>query len=139
LEIPEDQRQITIQRYYQGGVEMALGASVDPQFGPLVMIGSGGILIEVLDDVTFGRVPITRNRARSMIRTLKGFALLLGFRGDNPVDLRALEDCILKLSQMVSENRAIIELDVNPILALEIGQDPIILDARVKIQTIQQD
>ncbi|MHA2402700.1 MAG: acetate--CoA ligase family protein, partial [Candidatus Kariarchaeaceae archaeon] len=139
LEIPEDQRQITIQRYYQGGVEMALGASVDPQFGPLVMIGSGGILIEVLDDVTFGRVPITRNRARSMIRTLKGFALLLGFRGDNPVDIRALEDCILKLSQLVSDNRAIIELDVNPILALEIGQDPIILDARVKIQTIESD
>ncbi len=133
LDIPKEQRQINVQKYFSGGVEMAMGASVDPQFGPLIMVGSGGILVEVLDDVTFGRVPISRNRARTMIRSLKGYPLLLGFRGDNPVDIIALEEAILKLSQLVDENRAIVELDINPMLALELGQDPIILDARVKI------
>ncbi|MHA2250977.1 MAG: acetate--CoA ligase family protein, partial [Candidatus Kariarchaeaceae archaeon] len=133
LEIPNDQRQVTIQKYFEGGVEMALGVSVDPQFGPMLMIGSGGIMVEILDDVIFGRVPISRNGARSMIRSLKGYPLLLGYRGDNPVDIRAIEDAILRLSQLVSENRAIVELDINPLLALEIGQEPIILDARVKL------
>ncbi|MHA2365800.1 MAG: acetate--CoA ligase family protein [Candidatus Hodarchaeales archaeon] len=134
LRVPYDHRAILIQKYYQGGVEMALGASVDPQFGPLAMVGTGGILVEIMEDISFGRVPLSRAEARKMIRQLKGYALLLGYRGDNPVDINALEDAVLKISQLVSENRAIVELDVNPLLLLEHGHEPIILDARVKLK-----
>ena len=72
------------------------------------MIGSGGILIEVLDDVSFGRVPISQVRARQMIRKLKGYPLLLGYRGDNPVDLKKLEEAVIRLSELASDHRDII-------------------------------
>lgn len=133
-DVPTDDRAVLIQKYYEGGVEMALGVTVDQQFGPLIMIGSGGILIEVLDDVSFGRVPISQVRARQMIRKLKGYPLLLGYRGDNPVDLKKLEDAVIQLSELASDHRDIIELDINPLLALEIGEDPIVLDARIRIK-----
>ena len=133
LEIPKDDRLIFVQKYYKGGVEMALGASVDKQFGPIVMVGSGGVLIEILDDTSFGRPPISRSTARKMIRKLKGYPLLLGYRGDNPVDIKALEDCVMKLSQLVSENRQIIEIDINPLLLFEIHQKPMVLDARLRL------
>lgn len=133
LSIPIDQRFIMVQKYYKGGVEMALGASVDKQFGPIVMVGTGGILIEILDDTSFGRPPISRNTARKMIRKLKGYPLLLGYRGDNPVDINALEDCIMRMSQLVSENRQIVEIDINPLLVFEISQKPMVLDARLRI------
>ena len=127
LEIPSTERLILVQRYYKGGVEMALGASVDKQFGPIVMVGTGGILIEILDDTSFGRPPISRMTARKMIRKLKGYPLLLGYRGDNPVD------SIMRLSQLVSQNRQIVEIDLNPILIFEINQEPMVLDARLRI------
>jgi acetyltransferase len=133
LNIQKDDRLVLIQKYYSGGVEMALGASVDKQFGPIVMVGTGGILIEILEDVSFGRAPISRRTARKMIRKLKGYPLLLGYRGDNPVDIKSLEDSILKVSQLVSDNRQIIELDINPILLFEVNQKPMVLDARIKI------
>lgn len=133
LEIIKKDRFVLIQKYYRGGVEMALGASVDKQFGPIIMVGTGGILIEILEDVSFGRAPISRLTARKMIRKLKGYPLLLGYRGDNPVDIKALEDSVLKLSQLVSDNRQITDLDINPILIFEVNQKPIVLDARIKI------
>ncbi|MCE7734595.1 MAG: CoA-binding protein [Candidatus Heimdallarchaeota archaeon] len=132
--VPDDDRDVLIQKYYAGGVEMALGVIVDAQFGPLIMIGSGGILIEVLDDVSFGRVPISQVRARTMIRKLKGYPLLLGYRGDNPVDLKKLERAVIQLSELASDHRDIIELDINPLLALEIGDTPVVLDARIRIK-----
>ena len=133
LKIIKKDRFVLIQKYYRGGVEMALGASVDKQFGPIIMVGTGGILIEILEDVSFGRAPISRLTARKMIRKLKGYPLLLGYRGDNPVDIKALEDSVLKLSQLVSDNRQITDLDINPILIFEVNQKPIVLDARIKI------
>ena len=135
LQIPNEERLVIVQKYYRGGVEMALGASVDKQFGPMVMVGSGGILIEILDDTSFGRPPISRTTAKKMIRKLKGYPLLLGYRGDNPVDIKALEDCIMQMSQLVSDNRQIVEIDMNPILLFEIDQKPMVLDARLKIST----
>ena len=133
LQIPKVERLILVQKYYKGGVEMALGASVDKQFGPMVMVGSGGVLIEILDDTSFGRPPISRTTAKKMIKKLKGYPLLLGYRGDNPVDIKALEDCIMQMSQLVSDNRQIVEIDINPILLFEISQKPMVLDARLRI------
>jgi acetyltransferase len=112
---------------------MAMGLTLDRQFGPLIMIGSGGVLVEILDDVQFSTVPLSREEARKMIKKLKGYPLLLGYRGDNPVDIKKLEDCMLQLSQMANENREIAESDINPLLALEVGEDPVILDVRVKL------
>ncbi|HKZ39881.1 MAG TPA: acetate--CoA ligase family protein, partial [Candidatus Hodarchaeales archaeon] len=81
----------------------------------------------------FGKAPVGRIRARKMIRSLKLYPVLLGYRGDNPVDLIALEDCIIRLSQLISENRAIVELDINPLLLFE-KNPPVILDARARVQ-----
>jgi acetyltransferase len=133
LGIQPGSKQVLVQQYLGKGVEVALGASVDPQFGPICMVGSGGVLIEVLQDVSFGKAPVGRVRARKMIRSLKLYPVLLGYRGDNPVDLIALEDCIIRLSQLISENRAIVELDINPLLLFE-KNPPVILDARARVQ-----
>ncbi|MCY3412391.1 MAG: acetate--CoA ligase family protein [Candidatus Heimdallarchaeota archaeon] len=131
LGLGEFDRQIVVQHYYSDGVEMALGASLDPQFGPMVAVGTGGVLVEILEDIVFERVPVSKEKVRMMIRKLKGYPLLLGYRGDNPVCLKKLELSILKLSQMVYENREIREIDINPLLVLEPGYEPIVLDARV--------
>jgi acetyltransferase len=137
LKVPKNDRAILVQKFYHGGVEMALGLTLDRQFGPLIMIGSGGVLVEILDDVQFSTVPLSREEARKMIKRLKGYPLLLGYRGDNPVDIRQLEDAMLQLSQMAHENREILESDINPLLALEVGHDHVVLDVRLKLDIRQ--
>lgn len=133
MKIPENEREILIQKYYHGGIEMALGSTLDPQFGPILMIGSGGILVEVLNDVRFGVVPLKRSMAKSLIESLKGYPLLLGYRGDEPSDIEKLEEALLRLSQLIYDNKQINEIDINPLLVLPKGNDPIILDARVSL------
>lgn len=133
LNIPVDEQRVMIQKYYPEGVEIALGVAVDEQFGPILLAGSGGILVEILEDVTFEAVPVNLERAKAMIKRLKCYPLLLGFRGADPIDLKQLEESILRLSQLASENRDIIELDINPLLMLGKGQKPVILDARASL------
>jgi acyl-CoA synthetase (NDP forming) len=99
----------------KGKREVIIGAKKDPQFGPVLMFGLGGIFVEVMKDVSFKVVPLERKDARDMIQEIKGYKVLKGVRGKGPVDFKLLEDTILKVSKMVWENKAIQELDINPL------------------------
>lgn len=111
------------------GVEVIIGGLMDPQFGPAVMFGIGGVAVELLKDVTFRLAPIKRSEAMEMMRDVKGYPLLTGFRGSRPVDLKRLADAIVGVSEMVSELGGIKEIEINPLLAYEKGV--LAVDARV--------
>jgi acetyl-CoA synthetase (ADP-forming) len=106
--------------------------SKDAQFGPVLMFGLGGILVEILKDVSFRIVPLTRRDAREMIREIKSYPLLEGYRGQEAVDISYLEELLLKVSQLAEESPEIRELDINPLLAYSDGA--IAVDARVILE-----
>jgi acyl-CoA synthetase (NDP forming) len=123
---------VSVQKMAHPGVEVIIGMSKDAQFGPVLMFGLGGILVEILKDVSFRIVPLTRRDAREMIREIKGYPLLEGYRGQQPVDVSYLEELLLRISRFVEENPDIKELDINPILAYSDGA--IAVDARVVLE-----
>jgi acyl-CoA synthetase (NDP forming) len=124
---------LAIQRMAPPAVEVIVGMSKDVQFGPVLMFGLGGILVEVLKDVSFRIVPLTRRDAAEMIREIKGYPLLEGYRGQEPADISALEELIVKVSQFVEQNPEIRELDLNPIFAYR--DSAIAVDARIILET----
>jgi len=123
---------VSVQRMARPGVEVIIGMNKDPQFGPVLMFGLGGVLVEVLKDVSFRIVPLTRRDASQMIREIKGFPILEGYRGQEPADIELLEDTILKLSDFVESHPQIKELDLNPIFAYKDGLAAV--DARVVLE-----
>jgi acyl-CoA synthetase (NDP forming) len=124
---------LAVQRMAPPGVEVIVGMSKDVQFGPVLMFGLGGILVEVLKDVSFRIVPITRRDAAEMIREIKGYPLLEGYRGQDPADISALEELIVKVSEFVERNPEIKELDLNPIFAYR--DSAVAVDARIILET----
>lgn len=122
---------VAVQKMAPAGTEVIVGMSKDPQFGPVLMFGLGGIFVEVLKDVAFRIVPLEARDARQMVREIKGFPVLEGVRGQPPADLAALEGLILKLSQFVEAHPEIEELDLNPVFAYADGV--IAVDARIVI------
>jgi len=124
---------LAIQRMAPPGVEVIVGMSKDVQFGPVLMFGLGGILVEVLKDVSFRIVPITRRDAAEMIREIKGYPLLEGYRGQEPADISALEELIVKVSQFVEQHPEVKELDLNPIFAYR--DSAVAVDARIILET----
>ncbi len=123
---------VTVQNMARPGIEVIIGMTKDPQFGPVIMFGLGGILVEILKDVSFRIVPLTRRDAREMIREIKGYPLLEGYRGQEPADIAFLEDMILKVSDFVDRNPEIKELDLNPIFAYKDGA--LAVDARIILE-----
>ena len=123
---------ISVQRMAPPGVEVIIGMTKDPQFGPLLMFGLGGVLVEILKDVSFRIVPVSRRDARNMIREIKGYPLLEGYRGTSPVDIPFLEEMIEKVSDFVETYPEIKELDLNPILAYSKGA--VAVDARILLE-----
>lgn len=120
---------ISVQKMASPGIELIIGMSKDAQFGPVIMFGLGGILVEVLKDVSFRVVPLNSRDASQMIREIKGYSMLTGFRGRPPVDLAALEKITLAVSHFVENNPQVKELDLNPLIA---NKDGIIaVDARI--------
>jgi acetyl coenzyme A synthetase (ADP forming)-like protein len=113
------------------GVEMLIGIVHDAQFGPVVACGAGGTLVELLKDVAVRLAPLTAEDARAMIRELKTYPLLQGYRGGSPCDVPALEDALLRLSALADDLPQIAELDCNPLIVREKGA--VILDARVRV------
>ncbi len=99
------------------GHECIIGSKKDPQFGPVIMFGLGGIFVELLKDVSFRIVPITRKDAREMICEIKGYPILNGARGQKPADFKALENALLKVSDMAWKEKKLEELDINPLFA----------------------
>ena len=108
---------ISVQKMARLGVEVIMGMSKDAQFGPVLMFGLGGVFVEVLKDVAFRIVPLNRRDASQMVREIKGYPLLEGYRGQEPANITALEDLLLKLSDFVDKNPKIKEMDLNPIFA----------------------
>ena len=123
---------VSVQPMAPPGVEVIVGMSKDPQFGPVLMFGLGGILVEVLKDVSFRIVPVTTRDAREMIREIKGYPVLEGYRGQKPASIPALEKLIVKVSQFVEKNPHIKELDLNPIFAYP--DKAVAVDARIILE-----
>ena len=123
---------ISVQKMARPGVEVIIGMTKDAQFGPVLMFGLGGILVEVLKDVSFRIVPLTKRDAHEMIKEIKGYPLLEGYRGQEPADIPFLEDLMLKVSDFVDKNPEIKELDLNPIFAYK--NKAVAVDARVILE-----
>jgi len=128
---------LLVQRMVTGGRELIVGMSRDPAFGPLLMFGLGGIYVEALQDVVFRVAPVQPLDAHDMVRSIRGVALLDGIRGAPPVDLAALTDVLLRVSQLTIDHPEITELDVNPLLAFSHGVTAV--DARVIVAAPQGD
>ena len=107
---------------------------LDPLFGPLIAFGLGGIHVEILGDVRFRITPLTDRDATEMVREIKSYQLLQGYRGHPPADIKAIEDILLRISRLVEEIPEISELDLNPIFALPEGQGCRIVDARIRVE-----
>jgi acetyltransferase len=120
-----------VQEQAQAGREVVLGVTNDPLFGPLVMFGSGGRAVEVFRDVAFRVLPLTDVDASEMVRSIKGFALLQGFRGDPPVDVRLAEEILQRLAQLVSDFDCIAEMDINPFVLTPERGGCVAVDVRV--------
>ena len=125
---------VSVQKMARPGVEVIIGMSKDTQFGPVLMFGLGGILVEILKDVSFRIVPLVRRDAREMVREIKGYPLLEGYRGQEPVDVTNLEELILKVSDFVEQHPEVAELDLNPVFAYSDGA--IAVDARVILEDV---
>jgi len=123
---------VSVQNMARPGVEVIVGMSKDSQFGPVLMFGMGGILVELLKDVAFRIVPITQRDASKMIKEIKSFPLLEGYRGSEPVNIKALEDLLLKISVFVAKAPEIKELDINPVFARR--YDAVAVDARIILE-----
>jgi acyl-CoA synthetase (NDP forming) len=123
---------VTVQSMARQGVEVIIGMSKDAQFGPVLMFGLGGVLVEILKDVSFRIVPLVKRDASEMIREIKGFPLLQGYRGSEPVDIPNLENMVLKVSDFIEKTPEIKELDLNPVFAYKDGA--VAVDARVILE-----
>ena len=125
---------VIIQEMVPGGVEVVVGATLDKTFGPLVLYGSGGILVELLNDVAFRINPLTDTDVREMMNEVKGTALLRGYRGSRPADEAVLSEIILRVSALLEICPQIQEMDSNPVKVLEKGA--IVLDARIRVDRL---
>ncbi len=123
---------VSVQKMARPGVEVIIGMSKDPQFGPVLMFGLGGIFVEILKDVSFRIVPLTKRDARDMIREIKGYPVLEGYRGQEPANVPVLEDILLKVSDFAEKTPQIKEMDLNPIFAY--SQGAVAVDARIILE-----
>jgi acetyl-CoA synthetase (ADP-forming) len=115
----------------KGGLELILGVKRDPQFGPVVMVGAGGVLVELMGDVEVALAPLSAERAEAMLKRLKIWPLLQGFRGQQRRDIGAVVDAMVKLGQLAAAlDERLLELDVNPLLVGREGEGAIAADAR---------
>jgi acyl-CoA synthetase (NDP forming) len=123
---------VSVQEMVRDGVEVIVGVSCDPQLGPVLLFGSGGVMVEVYNDVALRRCPIMRSEAQAMIAEVKGARLLQGFRGRPAADLRALEDILVRVSHLAMHLEGhLAELDINPLMVLPSGQGVKAVDALV--------
>ncbi|HWP43792.1 MAG TPA: acetate--CoA ligase family protein, partial [Blastocatellia bacterium] len=123
---------VIVQEMVAGGVEVVVGATLDPTFGPLVLLGSGGVLVELLRDVAFRMHPLTDRDVEDMMNEVKGIQLLRGYRGAPPADEAALRDMVLRVSALLEICPQIQEMDANPVKVMPKGA--IVVDARVRVE-----
>jgi acetyltransferase len=120
-----------VQEMVPEGLEVLIGMNRDPQFGPLITFGLGGIYVEVLKDVSFRLAPLSRQGSEAMLKEIRAAALLEGVRGQPAVDRQSIADTLLRISQLVMDFPEIAELDINPYVAFEQGQGGIAIDMRL--------
>jgi acetate---CoA ligase (ADP-forming) subunit beta len=125
---------ISVQQMARPGIEVIMGMTRDPSFGPVLMFGLGGVFVEVLKDVAFRIVPLEPIDAAEMIDEIKGKKLLTGYRGQPPVDIAVLETMLLKLSAFCDATPGIAEIDMNPVFAYSDGA--VVVDARIILETV---
>ncbi|DAA97185.1 TPA: GNAT family acetyltransferase [Candidatus Gastranaerophilales bacterium HUM_9] len=125
---------VIIQEMVKGNREMVCGIATDPQYGPMMMFGLGGVFIEVMKDVTFRIAPLTDVDAKEMIKSVKAYKLLEGARGTTPAQMEQIEETLLRLSQLVNDFKFIDELDINPLLISEKTGEGIAVDGRIKVR-----
>lgn len=123
---------VTVQKMVRPATEVIVGTSKDPQFGPVIMFGLGGIFVELLKDVSFRVIPVEPRDAQEMIQEIKGFPLLQGFRGIEPASISAIVKTILNVSRLVEENPQIKELELNPVFAYR--DKALAVDARIILE-----
>jgi acyl-CoA synthetase (NDP forming) len=123
---------VSVQKMARPGTEVIIGTSKDPQFGPVIMFGLGGIFVEMLKDVSFRIIPVARRDAQEMIQEIKGYPLLQGYRGKEPASIPVLVDMILKISNLINKNPQIKELELNPIFAYK--DRAVAVDARIILE-----
>jgi acetyltransferase len=123
---------VSVQEMVGDGVEVIIGVNYDPQLGPVLLFGSGGVMVEIYNDVALRRCPVTRSEARAMIAEVKGARLLQGFRGRPAADLVALADTLMRVSHLAMHLEGhLAELDINPLMVLPSGQSAKAVDALV--------
>lgn len=120
---------IYVEKMAEKGLEVIIGMTRDPQFGPMLMFGLGGIFVEVMKDVTFHLAPITENEAIQMLKSTRSYALLQGKRGVKEVDLAAIAVAMQRISQLTTDFPQILDLEINPLIVGEVGNDPVVVDA----------
>jgi acyl-CoA synthetase (NDP forming) len=123
---------VSVQKMVRPGTEVIVGTSKDPQFGPVIMFGLGGIFVELLKDVSFRVIPVERKDAQEMIKEIKGFPLLQGYRGKEPANISVLTDIILKISKFIEANPQVKELELNPIFVYR--DRAVAVDARILLE-----
>ncbi|MCI0331541.1 MAG: acetate--CoA ligase family protein [candidate division Zixibacteria bacterium] len=124
---------VLVQRMIKGGVETVFGITLDRSYGPLMMFGLGGVFVEVIKDVSFRLHPLSKTDAGEMVRSVKAFPLLSGFRGSKPVQIDKLEEVLLRLSQLVGDFPEILELDINPFFATPEAENCAAVDCRIVV------
>jgi acyl-CoA synthetase (NDP forming) len=132
---PDEGEGVVIQPMIAGGVETMIGITDDPLFGPLVAFGLGGVHVEVLGDVRFRIAPLTDRDADALLRGIRGYRLLEGYRGHLPADLDGLRELLLRISRLAEDVPEISELDLNPVIALPPGNGCRIVDARMRVSS----
>jgi len=125
---------VLVQEMCRGGKEVILGMNRDPHFGPLMMFGTGGVMVEVLKDVSFYLAPLTAEEARQMLMNTKTYRILQGVRGDAGVDIDRIAEGLQRLSQLVTEFPQIKEMDINPYVVGPEGTTPVAVDARITLE-----
>ncbi|MFQ5607647.1 MAG: acetate--CoA ligase family protein, partial [Candidatus Zixiibacteriota bacterium] len=125
---------VALQKLIKGGVETVIGMTVDPTYGPLIMFGLGGVFVEVMKDVSFRVCPVSDVTAEEMVKSIKSYPMLAGFRGAKPVNLQALIDSILRLSQLAEDFNCFTEIDINPFIVTSREGESLAVDARFLIR-----
>jgi acetyltransferase len=125
---------VLVQEMVPKGREVLVGINRDPQFGPLVVFGLGGIYVEVMKDLAYNLAPVSRQEAAEQVRAIRSYPLLRGVRGETPADIPAAEEIILRVSQLVTDFPEIVEMDINPLVIHNQGEGAVVLDARIILQ-----
>ena len=123
---------VSVQKMVVPGIEVIIGMSKDAQFGPVLMFGLGGVFVEIMEDVSLRVIPVTRRDVEEMIKEIKGYKLLTGYRNLPAVDESRLADMLLKVADFVTQHPEIKELDLNPVIAY--GDDAVAVDARIVLE-----